>query len=64
MGEYKAPAVILHGCVSIRTEFRNGNSRTLVPIRKFHPDGAELLRTIQKNSVEFNLECVRRIHDA
>ncbi len=64
MGGYKAPGVVLHGCVSIRTEFRSGNSRTLVPIRKRRPDGSYLARIIYKNVVEYVLDSAQRIHDA
>jgi hypothetical protein len=64
MGGYKAPGVVLHGCVSIRTRFRFGNERTLVPIRKRRPDGSELARTIKENVEEYVLDCAQRIHDA
>jgi hypothetical protein len=64
MGDYKAPGVILHGCVSIRTRFRSGNDRTLVPIRKVHPDGLELASVIKRNVEEYVLACAQYIHES
>jgi hypothetical protein len=64
MGGYKAPAVILHGCVSIRTEFRRGNSRTEVPISKWHTDGAYLAQVIRKNVEEYVLAAAQHIHES
>ena len=68
MGEYKAPGVILHGAVSIQTDFRNRRSekRTLVPIRKMRPQyqGYGLAQAIKTNYVEYVMDSMQRIHDA
>ncbi len=65
MGEYKAPAVILHGCVSIRINFRNiDGNRTLVPIRKHKPDGTELAEAIRLNNINYAAHIAQEIHDA
>ena len=66
MGGFKAPAVILHGCVSIQTDFRSSSSfqRSCIPIRKRRPDGYGLAKAIYTNCVEYATACAQRIHDA
>ena len=64
MGEYKAPAVILHGSVSIQTSFVGGASRSLIPISKYRPDGSELFQAIRDNNVSFALASARYIHES
>ena len=66
MNGYKAPAVILHGCVSIQTEFRykRGFQRECIPIHKKNPDGEELARAIYSNCTEYTAACVEHIHSS